>query len=454
MLRPLPCPWGPARQSGTMKMHFSIPVSEQLLEKFGGRYVVYSVYLEGFLFCKVRYSQLHHWNDQLRRIFGSTVPAFPPKFYLAMTKSMADERRSQLEQYLQSVTVDPSITNSDVFISFFRKLQQDTFQIQTQRASLDVYLADGRNVRLDIQTSDTAERVLEVVSYKMGLSRELIGYFSLFFIQDHSNGVLSVVKKVAEFELPYVSLQSMKESDCKIGIRKWYMDPSLDKMLMDCGASVNLLYMQALQEIEKNWVKPTDGQMQKLESLQKAANKMKVLELVQEVQHYGYIQLDPCTCDYPEVGCSAAVHVGNNEISCCIKLPSNQTKEVSFRINRVRCWQVTFLGAITQPKDQGHEQTLELRFEYSDSDSWRWIVFYTKQAFLLSSCLKKIISEQLMKTTKGDKEMIEMPESLKSKKSSVQQSQIAHSGFIPRKRILVRPNKEDGVFEKIREEDL
>uniref|UniRef100_A0A8C3FBL5 Sorting nexin-31 n=1 Tax=Chrysemys picta bellii TaxID=8478 RepID=A0A8C3FBL5_CHRPI len=255
----------------------------------------------------------------------------------------------------------------------------DTFKIQTQRASLDVYLADGRNVRLDIQTSDTAERVLEVVSYKMGLSRELIGYFSLFFIQDHSNGVLSVVKKVAEFELPYVSLQSMKESDCKIGIRKWYMDPSLDKMLMDCRASVNLLYMQALQEIEKNWVKPTDGQMQKLESLQKAANKMKVLELVQEVQHYGYIQLDPCTCDYPEVGCSAAVHVGNNEISCCIKLPSNQTKAVSFKINRVRCWQVTFLGAITQPKDQGHEQTLELRFEYNDSDSWRWIVFYTKQ---------------------------------------------------------------------------
>ncbi|KAM9164265.1 sorting nexin-31 isoform 3-T3 [Pangshura tecta] len=396
MRRPLACAWGPARRSagGTMKMHFSIPVSEQLLEKFGGRYVVYSVYLEGFLFCKVRYSQLHHWNDQ------------------------------------------------------------DTFQIQTQRASLDVYLADGRNVRLDIQTSDTAERVLEVVSYKMGLSRELIGYFSLFFIQDHSNGDLSVVKKVAEFELPYVSLQSMKESDCKIGIRKWYMDPSLDKMLMDCGASVNLLYMQALQEIEKNWVKPTDGQMQKLESLQKAANKMKVLELVQEVQHYGYIQLDPCTCDYPEVGCSAAVHVGNNEISCCIKLPSNQTKEVSFRINRVRCWQVTFLGAITQPKDQGHEQTLELRFEYNDSDSWRWIVFYTKQAFLLSSCLKKIISEQLMKTTKGDKEMIEMPESLKSKKSSIQQSQIAHSGFIPRKRILARPNKEDGVFEKIREEDL
>ncbi|XP_074842948.1 sorting nexin-31 isoform X2 [Carettochelys insculpta] len=443
-----------------MKLHFTIPVSERLRQTFGSRYVLYSLYLEGFLFCKVRYSQLHHWNDQLRRVFGSTVPAFPPKFYLAMTASMADERRSQLEEYLQNVTVDPSITNSDVFISFFRKLQQDTFKIQTQSASLDVYLADGRVIRLAIQTSDTAERVLEVVLYKMGLSRELMGYFSLFFLQDHSNGVLSVVKKVAEFELPYVSLQSMKELGCKIGIRKWYMDPSLDTMLMGCRAAVNLLYIQALQEIEKNWVKPTDGQMQKLELLQKEANKTKVvflvqfLELVQEVQHYGYMQLDPCACDYPEVGCSATVHVGNKEISCCIKLPSNQTKEVSFKISRVRCWEVTFLGASTQPEDQGREQTLELRFEYCDSDSWRWIVFYTKQAFLLSSCFKKIISEQLIKTTKEDKEMVEMPESLKSKKSRIQQSQIAWFDFIPRKRVLFRPSEEDNVFEKIREEDL
>uniref|UniRef100_A0A8C0BHT9 PX domain-containing protein n=1 Tax=Buteo japonicus TaxID=224669 RepID=A0A8C0BHT9_9AVES len=40
---------------------------------------------------------------QLRQLFGNAVPAFPPKFYLVMTKSMADERRSQLEQYLQNV---------------------------------------------------------------------------------------------------------------------------------------------------------------------------------------------------------------------------------------------------------------------------------------------------------------------------------------------------------------
>ncbi|XP_055654721.1 sorting nexin-31 isoform X4 [Falco peregrinus] len=432
-----------------MKLHFSITTAEELRERRGGRYVLYSVCLEGFLLGKARYSQLRRWDAQLRQLFGSAVPAFPPKYYLAMTKSMADERQSQLEQYLQNVTLDSNITNSDVFIAFFRKLQQDTFKIQTQRAFLDVYLADGSNIKLDIQTSDTAEQILEVTLCKMGLSRELTKYFSLFFFQDHDDGVLSVVKKVAEFELPYVSLQSMKVLHCKLGIRKWYMDPSLDTLLMDCRASLNLLYMQAIQEVERNWVKPTEGQMQELELLQKNAHKVKVslaftanhsssifllqfLELIREIQFYGYVRLDPCMCDYPEEGCTADVYVGNNEINCCIKLPTNQIKEVSFKINRLRSWQVTFLGAAKG----GEEDTLEFRFEYNDSGTWQWIILYTKQAFLLSSCLKKMISEHMTKAARGGQEMV------------------VHSGFISRKRFLVRPSEDDRVFEKIGEEDL
>ncbi|XP_077207897.1 sorting nexin-31 isoform X2 [Paroedura picta] len=367
-----------------------------------------------------------------------------------MTKPMADERRAQLEQYLQNVSSDQSVTNSDVFISFFRKLQLDTFKIQTQQAFLDVYLADGRHLRVDIQTSDTAGRVLEVVSYKIKLPRELLGYFSLFLIQDRNDGELSVLKKLAEFELPYVSLQSVKQSPCKIAVRKWYMDPSLDKILMDCITSVNLLYIQALEEMEKKWITPAAGHMQKLQMQQKGPDKIKFLELIQEVKHYGYMRLDPCSCDYPEVGCTAAIHVGNNEISCCIKLPSNQTKEVNFKINRVRCWQVTLVGSLS---GQGLDQVLELRFEYDDSDTWRWIVFNTKQAFLLSSCLKKMIMEQLA-TTKRDQGMIGLSDPGDAKKQSIHASQICHAGFMPRKRLAGRPNEDGCVFEKIREEDL
>lgn len=30
-----------------------------------------------------------------------------------------------------------------------------------------------------------------------------------------------VVKKLADFELPYVSLRSSEEANCKVGLRKW-----------------------------------------------------------------------------------------------------------------------------------------------------------------------------------------------------------------------------------------
>ncbi|XP_054355452.1 sorting nexin-31 isoform X4 [Pongo pygmaeus] len=440
-----------------MKMHFCIPVSQQRSDALGGRYVLYSVYLDGFLFCRVRYSQLHGWNEQLRRVFGNCLPPFPPKYYLAMTTAMADERRDQLEQYLQNVTMDPNVLRSDVFTEFLKLAQLNTFNIATKKACLDIFLPNEQSIKIEIITSDTAERVLEVVSYKIGLCRELLGYFGLFLIRFGKEGKLSVVKKLADFELPYVSLGSSEVENCKVGLRKWYMDPSLDSMLMDCSVAVDLLYMQAIQDIEKGWAKPTEAQRQKLEAFQKEDNQTKFLELAREVQHYGYLQLDPCTCDYPEPGSGAVLSVGNNEISCCITLPDSQTQDIVFQMSRVKCWQVTFLGTLLDM--DGHQRTLnqnlELRFQYSEDSCWQWFVIYTKQAFLLGSCLKKMISEKMVKLAAENTEMqIEVLEQSKSKKYHIQQSQQKdYSSFLSRKS-KIKIAKDDCVFGNIKEEDL
>nr|XP_014722860.1 sorting nexin-31 isoform X7 [Equus asinus] len=356
-----------------MKMHFCIPVSQQRPDALGGRYVLYSVYLDGFLFCRVRYSQLHRWNEQLRRVFGNCLPPFPPKYYLAMTTSMADARRDQLEQYLQNVTVDPKMLRSDVFVDFLKLVQLDTFSITTKKSSLDVFLPDGRSIQVEILTSDTAERVLE-----------------------------------------------------------------------------------AIQDIEKGWTKPTPAQRQKLEALQKEDNQTQFLELSRDVQHYGYVQLDPCTCDYLEPGCGAIVSVGNNEISCCITLPDNQTQDVIFQMNRVKSWQITFLGTLLDMDGPQRtlNQNLELRVQYSKDSRSQWFVIYTKQAFLLSSCLKKMISEKMVKLVAENPEMqIEVPEQAKSKKYHIQQSQKDYSSFLPRKS-KIKVEKVDCVFGTIKEEDL
>ncbi|PNJ43978.1 SNX31 isoform 3 [Pongo abelii] len=333
----------------------------------------------------------------------------------------------------------------------------NTFNIATKKACLDIFLPNEQSIKIEIITSDTAERVLEVVSYKIGLCRELLGYFGLFLIRFGKEGKLSVVKKLADFELPYVSLGSSEVENCKVGLRKWYMDPSLDSMLMDCSVAVDLLYMQAIQDIEKGWAKPTEAQRQKLEAFQKEDNQTKFLELAREVQHYGYLQLDPCTCDYPEPGSGAVLSVGNNEISCCITLPDSQTQDIVFQMSRVKCWQVTFLGT---PLDTDGPQTtlnqnLELRFQYSEDSCWQWFVIYTKQAFLLSSCLKKMISEKMVKLAAENTEMqIEVLEQSKSKKYHIQQSQQKdYSSFLSRKS-KIKIAKDDCVFGNIKEEDL
>ncbi|XP_063113693.1 sorting nexin-31 isoform X2 [Cavia porcellus] len=462
-----------------MKTHFSIPVSQQRPDALGGRYVVrlgprrgqvlcplshtlltqslclqlYSVYLDGFLFCRVRYSQLHRWNEQLRRVFGNCLPPFPPKYYLAMTESMAEERRNQLEQYLQNVTADPNVLRSDVFTEFLKLAQLNTFNITAEKAFLDIFLPNGRSINVEILTSATAERVLEVVSHKVGLSRELSSYFGLFLMQSYKEGSLSVVKMLAEFELPYASLRSSELENCKVGLRKWYMDPALDSILMACGAAVELLYMQAVQDIEKEWIKPTQAQRQQLDALQKENNQTKFLQLCQEVQLYGSVQLDPCRCDYPEPGCEAVLSVGRDKIHCCVTLPDNRTQDITFQMSRVKCWQVTFLGTLLD-MEQTLNQNLELRFQFSEGSCWQWFVIYTKQAFLLSSCLKKMITEKMAKlAAEGPKMQIEVPEKNRSEKDHIRQSKKEYSSFLSRKSKVNR-GKDDYVFGTITEEDL
>ncbi|KAL6058129.1 hypothetical protein STEG23_038274 [Scotinomys teguina] len=301
-------------------------ISQRIEDNPGRGYLcfqLYSVYLDGFLFCKVRYSQLHRWNEQLSRVFGNCLPPFPPKHYLAMTATMAEERRDQLERYLQNVTADPCVMRSDVFTKFLTLVQMHTLNITTQKATLAVFLPNGRSMNVEVLTSDTAERVLEVMAHKLGLYPELLGYFGLFLIRCFPEGKLSVVKKLADFELPYTSLQSSEVEDCKIGLRKWYLDPALDAVLMDCRAAGDLLYMQGT-------LLDTDGPQRTL------------------------------------------------------------------------------------------NQNLELRFQYSEDSCQPWFVVYTKQAFFLSSCLKKMVSEKMVKLSEENPEMIEVPEEDRSKKQPSQ----------------------------------
>ncbi|XP_067838142.1 sorting nexin-31-like [Heptranchias perlo] len=437
-------------------MQFTIAQTEEGSDSLGAPYLVYSIHLEGFLFCKLRYSQLHRWNEKLRRYFGShLVPDFPPKNYLAQTESMAEERRLQLQQYLQKVGEDPAISVSEIFTTFLKKAQQETFKICARAILLEILLADGKKLLIDTHTSDSAERMLELAAQKVELSRQFLEHFALYLVCEYPTGGYSVLKKLNTFELPYVSLWSLQDENCRIMIRKSYSNPLEDKVLLGSSGGVTLLYSQATYELERGWTSPTQEQYQQLKTFQDAGKKREFLESIEKVKFHGYIQLEACTCDYPEPNCPAVVRMGNDEINCCVQLPSDHIKEVSFKVNRIRCWKVN----LQIPIQEEMELKPELSFEYQDSrDSWRWITICTHQAFLLSTCIQDIIIGKLMKISEGCTEMqIEnaVPE-CRAMPWNAQSTLSKHSGVVLQKTLSKKVKRTDGasVFEYIADEEL
>ncbi|XP_033855303.3 sorting nexin-31-like isoform X1 [Acipenser ruthenus] len=439
-------------------MHFNIPATEEQIDKLGGRFVVYHVYLDGFLYCKMRYSDMYKLDEELRRVFGDCLPPFPPKYYLSMTETMADERRLLLEHYLQKVGANSSISTYDIFCMFLIKMQQETFKIPIQNCVLEILLPDGHEVRADIQSSDPAERVLEIVFCKMELPRQVMGYFSLFLVEGISGGQYSVLKKLAPFELPYVSLKSMNNEQCVIMIRKSYFDPEIDRTVMGSSCGLNLLYLQAVSDMEMGCWKPTNEQLEKLRLLQETGQKKEFLEVAQQVKHYGYMQAEACICDHPVPNSPAVVRVGYEEINCCTKLLSNQAEETSFEISKVRCWSVRLLGTSTGNPSEEDGIKLELRFEYCyGNDTWKWITIHTHQAFLLSTFMYQVGAEHAAKNLEMNSEMqIEMPDvQIKKKQSFFQYMKTDKARpILTRIKSAVRRSKEDNVFEGIEDKDL
>ncbi|XP_053322867.1 sorting nexin-31 isoform X2 [Spea bombifrons] len=406
-------------------MHINIPVTEDLQDSLGVRFVLYSVYLEGFLIFKARYKDLHLWNEQLHHLFGNQLPNFPPKYFLAMTKAMAEERRLQLERYLQKLVSDPVVSGSEKFMEFFKKSQLDTFKMSSVKIILNVYLPDGQHVKVDAYTSDTAERVLEAALYKLRLSRELKEYFSLFITRRERDTNITVVKQITGFELPFITIWNMPDDTFQIDIRKWYLNPFTDSMLLGCTAAISLLYMQAVQEFQMNWSRPTEEQRKKLQHLIETGNQLKFLELMQKVEHYGYLQLHSCTSDYPEPGTSVTVSVGNFELCCCFQPPKGQAELIQLHVADMTCWHVQMLHSA---KGDSARQSYHLEFtlEYIQGETQKCVTIRTQQAFLLSSCLKKMVCEQPVTSIKEALEIAEKTRTISNKSSKKSEKVRAH----------------------------
>lgn len=381
-------------------MHFSIPETQDFTDDSGSSYTGYQIFINGKFHCTVRYRQLHNLNEQLKKEYGTAVlPYFPPKKFLPLSANQLEERRSLLEKFIQKVGQHPDLVSSEIVNSFLLSAQVETCSEKTQECPLDVFLMNGYQITITVQSTERSHQVLEKVCRQIALPDPYVYYFYLFLIKDEENGNFTVVRKLQDFESPFISQRSLGGAH-KIVLRKNYWDPAYDIELVTDRVALNLLYVQAVTEVECGWIVCSEDARQRLAALQAKGSKREYMENVRTLKYYGYMQFTPCVADYPFPGAPVLVSIGNYELSIRLQTGSQAPSSSGggvFKVTRMRCWRITTLHDNGENGNKSGPD-FELSFEYLVAkDKLMWITISSEQAILMSICLQSMVDELLLK---------------------------------------------------------
>lgn len=88
---------------------------------------------------------------------------------------------------------------------------------------------------------------------------------------------LSVLRKLQNFESPFITYKYMSSTNTRIVLRKNYWDTAYDVELLNDPVTLNLLYVQAAAEIRSGWIPAVTKEVQhQLENLQKSESRKEV----------------------------------------------------------------------------------------------------------------------------------------------------------------------------------
>lgn len=398
-------------------MHFSIPHTQELFsEQTGTSYTGYNIYINGSYHACLRYKQLHALNEQLRRHCShmAVMPEFPPKKFLPLTNNQVESRRQALEQYLQILGQDTRASKLPSFQRFFLNAQLETalaegvfeeyfgYGPEDSNASngveefmrpirLEVILPSGYQLKVKCCVSDNATSLMEKALSCVQLPVEVMPYFCLFLVRRETKDSLVLLRKLMDFETPFVS--RLYNQPCQIQIRKSYWNPNYDAILMKNSIALNILFLQTVSEIEREWIIASPEILKKLKSLQEYGMHKEYVEVARQLPLYGCLQFLTSTVDYPEPETSALIAIGNKELSMRT-LKQDKILETKFRVTRMRVWRVTALHNTLESKEK--TSNLQLSFEYLMSkQNLRWITINSPQAMLMSVCLQEMVNELL-----------------------------------------------------------
>uniref|UniRef100_A0A0V0G6X8 Putative sorting nexin-17 n=1 Tax=Triatoma dimidiata TaxID=72491 RepID=A0A0V0G6X8_TRIDM len=383
-------------------MHFSIPDTQECTDHNGSNYTGFNIHINGEYHCTVRYKQLFNLHEQLKKFNGNELnfPPFPPKKYLPLTPNQLEDRRSLLEKYIQAVGQSTSIINIDLFYAFLLTAQQESTGERVRDVTIDVFLMNGYKITVSSSSNERSYSILEKACSQINLPNPYVYYFSLFLIMREENGDLTIIRKLQDFESPYISQKNIP-GNLKIMLRKSYWDPEYDLELMHDRVALNLLYVQTVSDIEKRWILCGKNIREQLAILQARGAKKEYLDVARNLRYYGYVQFKECICDFPTPDSKVLVSAGERELNLRIEVPGGEIKDRSFKVTRMRCWRITTHNDIIETDIQTvlqKDPQLDLSFEYLISkDNLQWITITSEQAILMAVCLQSIVDELLLK---------------------------------------------------------
>ena len=107
--------------------------------------------------------------------------------------------------------------------------------------------------------------------------------------------LILVLRKLQNFESPFITIKHLHVIGSKIILGKNYWDVGCDLKLMNDEVAMNLLYIQAVAEIQWGWILITDELKNQLTDLQKHGKKKEVCLYILYI-YYIYNVYTDCGC--------------------------------------------------------------------------------------------------------------------------------------------------------------
>lgn len=385
-------------------MHFSIPTSSNITDSKDNTYTVYNLQINGVHHCSIRYSQLHHFNAQLKKDFNpSFFTLFPSKKLLSLSSAQIEDRRVELERYIQKISQVPEIVSSNAFTTFFLNAQKESMQEVDEEVDIAVDIPGACQLMVHIHSTDQTMLVYQATVKQLNLPHPSRPFFGLFLLHHTPDGYFTIIRRLQGFECPLISLKNarVESGSVLVGIRKIYWDIEYDKELMNDKTTLKILVALAKQDLENGWVRCGSDEESTLKQLLKQGSKKEYMRMMWGLPQYGHILSHKSYTDFPQADTEVIVALGGQQI--CLLL-DDRSREFSFKVTRIRCWRISSIS-----KDNCSScisslgpEALELSLEYLVSkDSLRWISIYSSQAILISMCLQSIVDELIMTKNGG-----------------------------------------------------